>query len=123
MRLLTLKDFFNSVDYKITGGGEFGWDCYGKNIFCLDSERQKKSRYTFSTGVIFNSKTSTVYEMNSWDYKKKIIYRWVHPRYYKKFLTENRKRGINPFKDEEGYKIEEVSATKILRETKIAMIN
>jgi hypothetical protein len=122
MKLVTLKDYLNSVGYKITGGGEFGWNCYGENIFCIDSEKMNKAKnYTFSTDLTFNTKTFTVYEMNSWDYKKKIIYLWVHPRYYKKYLKENKERGINPFKDEEGYQILEVSATKILRETKNVM--
>jgi hypothetical protein len=121
MKLVTLKDYFNSVGYKITSGSEYLWGCYGKDAFALDADKKSRGKYTFSTGIIFDTKKSKVYQMNSWDYKKKIIYRWVHPRYYKKYLKENKERGINPFKDEEGYQILEVSANKILLETKNVM--
>ena len=121
MKLVTLKDYFNSVGYKITGGSEYLWVCYGKDAFALDADKKSRGKYIFSTGIIFDTKKSTVYEMNSWDYKKKIIYRWVHPRYHKKYLKENKEKGFNPFKNEEGYQILEVSATKILLETKNVM--
>lgn len=122
MRLLTLKDYLISVGYKVTGGGDYLWECYGKNVFCLDSDNKNNSKnYTFSTGVIFNPNNSTVYQMDSWDYKKKIIYRWIHPKYRKKFLAECIQRGIDIFKDEE-YKIIDASATQILRETKNVMV-
>lgn len=123
MRQITLKDYFNSVGFKISDAAEYLWGCYGKNAFSLDAERRKRNKFLFSTGIVFDTKNSKIYQMESWDYKKKIIYRWVNPRYYKKFLLENKKRGINPFKDEEGYTITHVSATKILTETKIAMID
>jgi hypothetical protein len=121
MRHVTLKDFFQSVSYKINDSSEYMWECYGKNAFSLDMDKKRGKEFAFSTGIIFDTKTSKVYQMDSWDYKKRIIYRWINPSYVKKYLKESKKRGIDPFKNEEQFKIMDVSATKILRETKIAM--
>ena len=39
--MTTVEDFVKAVDYKITGGSEYQWDCFGDNaryLDCCDSE-------------------------------------------------------------------------------------
>jgi hypothetical protein len=124
MRYITLKDFLKSVNHKINDSAEYLWNCYGKNVFCLAADKERKKEFVLSAEVIFDTKNSKVYQMESWDYKKRIIYRWIDPSYIKKYLKESKQRGIESNTLEiagEHFNIIYVSATKILRETKIAM--
>jgi hypothetical protein len=32
-----MKEYMELIDYKITEGGTYGWQCYGPNSYILDS--------------------------------------------------------------------------------------
>lgn len=88
---ISLKDFMECVDYKITEGSEYLWQCYGQNVHQLDS--YKEDAYTIN--IVFDTKTQLVYEMEAWDYVNNRVYRWIHPDFLEEVKAEYLHRNIN----------------------------
>lgn len=86
--MITLKDYFEVIDYKITEGGEYQWDCYGPEAYMLDSSVLDKC----DINVIFDKQTQVVFEMTAIDYKKNNIYRWINPDHIDDYKKECKKR-------------------------------
>jgi hypothetical protein len=77
--MITLKDFMETVDYKVTEGSDYGWQCYGPNSFRLDSWNQDQEGHTVS--IIFDTRTHVVYEVTAYDYSRERAYRLINPDY------------------------------------------
>lgn len=93
--MISLKDFFETTEYKITDSDEFQWSCYGSNARVIDSA--DKSGYTdgWSASAVFDTETQEVYEASVYDYKNKRAYRLIHPDYVKAYEEEAKYRGVN----------------------------
>ncbi len=65
------------VDYKITEGSDYCWQCYGPNAYRLDSWNQEQDGHTVS--IVFDTRTQIVYEANAYDYKRSRAYRLINP--------------------------------------------
>jgi hypothetical protein len=90
--VITLKDFMQTVDYKITEGSDFCWDCYGSNAYTLSYWNQDHAGHGFS--IIFNTRTHSVYEVQAHDYKHNRAYRLISPAYQLSYAAEARVRDI-----------------------------
>jgi hypothetical protein len=88
--MITLKEWMELANYKITEGSDFGWNCYGSNAYMLDSWNGEQDGYSFT--VIFDTKTQTVYEVQAHDYVHTRAYRMINPDFQKKVKKEARKR-------------------------------
>jgi hypothetical protein len=77
--MITIKEFMEIVDYKITEGSDFCWDCYGSNAYRLDSWNQEQDGHTVS--IVFDTRTHVVYEASAYDYKRNRAYRLINPDY------------------------------------------
>lgn len=77
--MITLKDFMETVDYKVTEGSDFCWSCYGDNAYRLDSWNQDQQGHTVS--IVFDTRTHTVYEATAYDYARERAYRLINPDY------------------------------------------
>jgi hypothetical protein len=75
--MITLKEWMEVVEYRVTEGSTFCWQCYGDNAYSLDSWNGDQDGYSFT--VIFDTKTQTVYEVQSHDYKNQRAYRLINP--------------------------------------------
>jgi len=93
--MITLKDFMEATDYKITEGSDFTWDCYGSNAHSLDSWNQDQVGHTVN--VVFDTITQEVYEMSVCDYSNNRAYRWMHPAYIEDYLNEAKSKCINAY--------------------------
>ena len=91
--MITLKDYFRAVDYRITEGSEYGWACYGADAYCLEAVLD--STCETSAGVIFDRKTQTVYDV-SLCLPNDVCYRWLNPEYDTKYYKECAERGYEP---------------------------
>jgi hypothetical protein len=91
--MITIKDFMETVDYRITEGSDFGWKCFGPNTYCLDCWNGDHNG--FSIGIVFDTKTQTVYKFEAHDYSKENSYRWVHPDWREIYKNEAKNRGVN----------------------------
>jgi hypothetical protein len=91
--MITLKEWMEVVDYRITEGSNYMWDCYGPDSYSLDSWDGDHDGRSFS--IIFDTKTQVVYEVQSHDYKNQRAYRLCNPEYQLAMETEAGNRSVN----------------------------
>ena len=91
--MITIKDFMECVDYRITEGSDYLWKCFGPNAHSLDCWNGDHDG--FSIGIVFDTKTTTVYKFEAHDYAKENSYRWIHPEFREAHDNESKTRGVN----------------------------
>ena len=91
--MITLKEWMEVVDYRITEGANYLWDCYGPDSYSLDSWDGDHDGRSFS--IIFDTKTQVVYEVQAHDYRNQRAYRLCNPGYQIGMEIEAGNRGIN----------------------------
>lgn len=91
--MITMKEWMELVDYKITEGSNFCWNCYGNDAYMLDSWNGEQDGHSFT--VIFDTKTQVVYEVQAHDYVHQRAYRMVNEEFRKKLKKEARKRDVD----------------------------
>ena len=89
--MITLQDFLHAVDYRITGGSEFQWQCFGDHARYLDCNVDIQRA---SASVIFDSRDQTVYQVTAYDYTADRAYRWTHPDAVSNHQQEVEERGV-----------------------------
>lgn len=93
--MITLKDYLEAIDYKIAGGSEYGWKCFGDNARYLDCHDSEGFGGNYSIHCIFDSVDQTVYSLELWDYANDREYRWIHPGYIKKHMKACAKHDVD----------------------------
>lgn len=95
--MITVQDFVKAIEYKITGGSEYQWKCFGENARYLDCNDSEGYGGTYSISAIFDSQTQQVYAIEVWDYSRDKEYRWIdldyvkdHKKYSKKMEVDHR---------------------------------
>ena len=91
--MITMKEFMELVDYKITEGSKYGWECYGPNSYMLDSWNGEQDGYSFT--IIFDTKDHTVYEVQAHDYVNNRAYRMINEDFLKKMKKEAKRRNVS----------------------------
>jgi hypothetical protein len=91
--MITLKEWMEIVDYRITEGSDYCWHCYGNDVHMLDSWNGEQDGFSFT--VIFDTKTQVVYEVQAHDYVHNRAYRMINPDFQKKNKKEAKKRDID----------------------------
>lgn len=91
--MITLKEWMEVVDYRVTEGSNYLWDCYGPNSYSLDSWDGNHDGRSFS--IIFDTKTQAVYEVQAHDYKNQRAYRRCNSATQLDMEIEAGNRGIN----------------------------
>ena len=93
---MQLSEINNTFNHKITGGSEYGWDCYGSSTWSIDYTSKYACGY-----VVFDTETQTVYEVSvspvatSWAIEPK-PYRYIDPDYRLSHETEAKDRNVDP---------------------------
>lgn len=90
--MITLKDFMEAVDYRITEGSTYQWQCFGPNAYCLDSWNGDQEGHTVS--IIFDTRTQEVYQAMAYDYSRDRAYRMTNPDYKADFDAECEERDV-----------------------------
>lgn len=90
---MTLKDFMQVIDYKITEGSEYQWQCFGIHAYSLESWNGEQDGHTVS--VVFDQKNQTVYAMMAYDYHANRAYRWQNPEFVAAYRAECTARNCN----------------------------
>jgi len=93
--MITMKEWMELVDYKITEGSDYGWSCYGPNAYTLDSWNGVHGKGGYSFSIIFSTKTQKVYEVSMCDYTNDRAYRMINPKNVEKHRKEATERGSN----------------------------
>jgi hypothetical protein len=84
--MITLKEWMEVVNYRITEGGNYGWDCYGSDAYTLDSWNGEQAGHSLS--IVFDQKSQEVYEVQIHDYRNNRAYRMINPAYKEAFEEE-----------------------------------
>lgn len=79
--MITLKEWLELTEYRITEGSEFGWSCYGENAYQLDSWNGMNGEGGFSFTIIFDRVDQTVYEVQLHDFSNTRAYRMINDEF------------------------------------------
>ena len=90
--MITLKEFMEICNYRITEGSDYQWECYGPNAYTLDSWNGDQDGHSFS--IYFDTKTQEVYEVQIHDYRNQRAYRMINPEFAKKHKKEAKRREV-----------------------------
>ena len=93
--MITMKEWMELVDYKITEGSEYGWSCYGPNAYSLDSWNGVHGKGGYSFSIVFSTKSQKIYEVSMCDYTNDRAYRMINPKFQKKHAKEAEMRDVN----------------------------
>ena len=93
--MITMKEWMELVDYKITEGSDYGWSCYGPNSYSLDSWNGIHGEGGYSFNIVFSTKSQKVYEVSICDYTNDRAYRMINPNNVEKQCKEAESRGSN----------------------------
>lgn len=93
--MITIKEWMEIVDYKITEGSDYMWQCYGSNAYRLDSWNGVHSKGGYSFSIVFSTKTQKVYEVSAYDYTNDRAYRMINPKNQEKHRKEALARDVN----------------------------
>ena len=91
--MITMKEWMELVDYKITEGSTYCWQCYGPNAYTLDSWNGVHGKGGYSFSIVFSTKTQKVYEVSVCDYTNNRAYRMINPSKVEKHRKEATDRG------------------------------
>ena len=90
--MITLKQWLETCNYRITEGSEYGWQCFGHDAYRLDSWNGDQEGHTIS--IVFDTRTQVVYEASAYDYKRERAYRMINPEFKETFDSEVEDREI-----------------------------
>jgi len=92
--MITLKTYIEAINYQISGGSDYQWDCFGDTARYLDCSDTDDSHATFSINCVFDTVNQTVYTIEAWDYIADKYYRWIHPDYIKAYKKSCKKADV-----------------------------
>lgn len=88
--MITMKEFLEAIDYRITEGSSYCWNSFGPNARWLDSTSDH-----YSASIIFDSKTQEVYRAEVCDNINDRAYRLTNPAYAEAVKQEAKERGVD----------------------------
>ena len=105
--MITVKDFMETVDYKITEGSEYLWKCFGDQAFRLDYwtgasntyDEQDDADPNCTVSIVFDTVTQVVYQLEAHDYKAERSYRWTNPDFKSNYEAEVKQKLGSKHKD------------------------
>ena len=91
--MITLKQFMETVNYRISEGSNYMWECFGPDAYMLDSWNGDQDGHSFT--IIFDTKTQVVYEAQAHDYVNNRAYRITNLDFLNKMEEEAESRGVS----------------------------
>ena len=92
--MITMKEWMELVDYKITEGDTYGWSCYGPNAYRLDSWNGVHGTGGYSFSIVFSTKTQKIYEVSMCDYTNNRAYRMINTKNVEKHRKEAKSKSV-----------------------------
>lgn len=80
--MITLKEWMEVVDYRITEGDKFTWACFS-DAYILSAWNGDYNGWSFS--ITFDTVTQVVFMVEACDYKHQRAYRLINPDWVKSF--------------------------------------
>jgi len=88
MNTITLKDFMETTNYRISEGGDYGWHCYGPNAYSLSAWNGINGRGGWSANIVFDRINQIGYQVEVCDYNKNFAYRFINPDFKSAYNAE-----------------------------------
>ena len=122
MNMITLKQYFETINYRVSEGYQFQWQCYGPNAYGLESV-DNRCTDGHSVGIIFDTQDQTVYQVEVHDYKNYRSYRLNNPVFNDARRQECTSRGLDPDEAYDGVKFVDLETVEDFLEKATAIIN
>lgn len=92
--MITMKDFMEVVDYRVTDCTRYCWECFGTDAHSMDFwDGDHKGK---SVHVVFSTKDKTVFQMEAYDFAIDKAIRWTNPDYTALYIEESTRRKCDP---------------------------
>ena len=91
--MISMKEWMELVDYRITEGSDYCWQCFGTHAYTLDSWNGEHDGHSFC--IVFDTKTQAVYEVQAHDYLHQRAYRMINPEFKSEHDTECDRRDVD----------------------------
>jgi hypothetical protein len=91
--MITIKDWMEVVNYRITEGDTYGWNCYGHHAHQLSAWNGIHGKGGWSLNIVFDTQTQEVYEVAVCDYTNDRAYRFINPIYKTAYNAEAKSHG------------------------------
>jgi len=93
--MVSLKDFLEVIDYKITDGARYMWSCYGPDAYAMHHWNDINGPGGFELNVIFDTRTHKVYAVEASDYTNNRAYRLIDSAYRDSHKQEAQSRNCD----------------------------
>jgi len=90
--MITVKQWLETNNYRISEGSKFYWACFGKNAYTLDAWNEEPDGY--SSSIVFDTLTQEVYQVSVYDYKNNRAYRMISTSYIELHTKELREKNV-----------------------------
>lgn len=90
---MKLKDWLEAVDYRITEGSDYGWNCFGNRSYSLTYWNGDHDGH--SMNVVFDTDTQDIYTAEVCDYQQSRAYRWINPEWLDAYKSEVTERSVD----------------------------
>lgn len=91
--MITVKEWMELVNYRITEGDSYGWNCYGDHAYQLSSWNGVHGQGGWSANIVFDTQDQTAYEVYICDYTHDRAYRIINPNFQVQYEDEAKGRG------------------------------
>lgn len=81
--MITLKEWMEVVNYRITEGSDYTWRCFGPKPYSLSAWNGDHDGWSFN--ITFDTETQDVYVVEACDYKRERAYRLINPNWVKNY--------------------------------------
>jgi hypothetical protein len=88
--MITIKDWMEGVQYRVTDNWDFQWQCFGSNAMVLESDWEGSRTYT----ITYDKTSLEVYEVCSYSQEDCTGLRWLNPEYKKAYFAEEKRKGM-----------------------------
>lgn len=83
--MITVKEFMEIVDYRITEGSDYCWTCFGDSARPYSLSAWNGDHDGWSFNITFDTNDQTVYIVEACDYKHGRAYRLINPDWQKAY--------------------------------------
>ena len=90
--MITIKEWMEIVNFRITEGSEYCWQCFGSYAYALDSWNGDNIK-GYSLTMVFDTRTQVVYQVEVHDYKRERAYSFTNPDFINAYKNEEKARG------------------------------
>ena len=95
--MITIKDWYEGVKYRVSDNWDFNWDCFGSNAVVLESDWGDFGGRTYT--VTYDKDTLEVFEVCSYSQEECTGLRWINPKYRKAYFAEEKSKGMTDIID------------------------